>query len=188
MRSNRSPFFPDGTAAAPSMRLLRELTGFYWHDVNTLGYSVAGGNSLRFLAGGTILGPAGATLALASSGLAELIAGAGSGQNVKVTPSGGGGFQIANTTAIRGVRSVTASVNFVSIAAGAGDSRTVTVTGAAVGDAVFVCSADGVIQPDELVISAVVTAADTVTLRAVNRSAGVYDAPAKTYRVTVLSF
>ena len=188
MRADRSRFFPIGTAAFPSLRFLSELSGFYRHDVATIGVSIAGSNSLRMVANGTLLGPSGATLVLATSGIVELVAAPASNQNVRATPSGTGGFQIGTSSAIRAVRTVTASVNFLSMAAGAGDSRTVTVTGAAVGDSVFVCASDGAIQPDEIVISAVVTAADTVTLRAVNRSAGVYDPPAKSYRVTVLSF
>lgn len=173
------------------MRFLSELTGWYRGGAGIMSLSLTSSGSFNiFKSGPTLLlqNPNSSNAVALGDGGAISINAAGTNQNVGVNPSGTGGFTIGSTSAIRGVRSATASVNFVSIAAGAGDSRTVTVTGAAVGDAVFVCPSDGVIQPDELQISAVVTAADTVTLRAVNRSAGVYDAPAKSYRVTVLSF
>lgn len=128
-----------------------------------------------------------ALVAINDAGSISINAG-GTNQNVGVNPTGTGGFTISGTSALRGIRSATASIDFASMAAGAANSQTMTVTGAAVGDAVFVSTADGSAHPDEITVYGFVSAANTVSLRAVNRSAGVYDPAAKVYRAVVLSF
>ncbi len=95
---------------------------------------------------------------------------------------------IAGTSAVRGIRTATASIDFASMAAGAGNTQTMTITGVAVGDAVNISTGDGSAHPDEITVYGFVSAANTVSLRAVNRSAGTYDPAAKVYRATVTSF
>lgn len=82
-----------------------------------------------------------------------------------------------------GVLTATATLDFPSIAAAAKADLTITVTGAAVGDAVFLglpaAPAAG------LVFNAFVSAANTVTVRASNTSSGAVDAASATYRAVV---
>lgn len=82
-----------------------------------------------------------------------------------------------------GIITATATLDFPSIAANAKADLTITVTGAAVGDAVFLglpaAPAAG------LVFNAFVSAANTVTVRASNTSAAPVDAASATYRAIV---
>lgn len=82
-----------------------------------------------------------------------------------------------------GIITATAALDFPSIAANAKADLTITVTGATVGDAVFLglpaAPAAG------LVFNAFVSAANTVTVRASNTSAAPVDAASATYRVVV---
>jgi len=78
----------------------------------------------------------------------------------------------------------TASLDFGSIGAGLSADLTIAVTGAAAGDAV-VLGAPAALEAG-LVAFAWVSAADTVSVRLVNNTAGAVDAAAGTYRVTVL--
>lgn len=83
-----------------------------------------------------------------------------------------------------GFLTATAALDFPSIAAGAKADLTITVAGAAVGDAVILglpaAPAAG------LVFNAFVSAADTVTIRASNTSSGAVDAASATYRAVVI--
>lgn len=83
-----------------------------------------------------------------------------------------------------GFLTATAALDFPSIAAAAKADLTITVTGAAVGDAVILglpaAPAAG------LVFNGFVSAANTVTIRASNTSSGAVDAASATYRATVL--
>jgi hypothetical protein len=82
------------------------------------------------------------------------------------------------------VLTATASLDFPNILASASADLTITVTGAAVGDAVVLGPPA---DPDAgLTFLAFVSAADTVTVRACNFSSGAIDQAAKTFRVTVL--
>lgn len=79
----------------------------------------------------------------------------------------------------------TRTINFGSVAAGNDTSDTVTVTGAAVGDAVH-CSPDGSLPSGATISFAYVSAADTVTfiLGNLNLLAAV-DPASRTYRCTI---
>lgn len=77
-----------------------------------------------------------------------------------------------------------ASLNFPSIAAGATAELTITVTGAAVGDAVALAPPATV--EAGVVWSARVSAANTVTVRMANVTSGAIDPAAATWGATVL--
>lgn len=81
-------------------------------------------------------------------------------------------------------RTFTASLtyDFGSIAAQSQATTPVTVTGVAVNDAVIVTPASAV---NGIIIDGTVTAANTVTIRAVNYSSGAIDPGSKAYRVIV---
>lgn len=77
-----------------------------------------------------------------------------------------------------------ASLNFASIAAGTGtEDLTISVPGAAVGDPVSLGLPAGINAG--LLFTPFVSAADTVTVRATNISAGAIDAAAGTFTVSV---
>lgn len=98
----------------------------------------------------------------------------------------GGTVTIGGGTAIAKVLSAAATLNFGSILAAASADLTITVTGAAVGDAVDLgCPT----APDtSIVYNAFVSAADTVTVRAFNVGAIADDPASATYRVAVFHF
>lgn len=77
----------------------------------------------------------------------------------------------------------TAALDFASIAAAASADLTITVTGAAVGDSVALALPAA--PTAGLVFFAFVSAADTVTVRAMNITAGAVDAASATYGVIV---
>lgn len=76
------------------------------------------------------------------------------------------------------------SLNFPSINAAASSDLTITVAGAAVGDAVALGLPAA--PTAGLVFDAFVSAANTITVRATNITAGAVDAAAATYRATVI--
>lgn len=86
----------------------------------------------------------------------------------------------------RRVRTATASLNFASIAAAASEVLTVSVPGAVVGDTALVSSAVAGGPTAGLQHEAWVSAADTVSVRATNVTAGAIDQAAHSYRVTVI--
>ena len=81
------------------------------------------------------------------------------------------------------MKSATAALDFPSISAGLSADLTIALTGAAVGDIV-------VAAPPVLVAglgySAFVSAADTVTVRLINNTAGAVDAASQSWTVAVL--
>ena len=81
----------------------------------------------------------------------------------------------------------TASLNFPNIAPGGNTTLTISVPGAVVGSQVIVTNTDSG-GPYNLLLDSWVSAADTVTVKASNYTAGNIDAAAQTYRVTVLLF
>jgi len=93
---------------------------------------------------------------------------------------------IGGGTAITKVLTATAALDFGSIAAAGSEDKTITVAGAAVGDAVAF-SLPAAIDAG-LVFNAFVTAADTVTIRATNVTGGAIDAASATFRVVVIKF
>lgn len=69
-----------------------------------------------------------------------------------------------------------------SLVDGAGETKAVTVTGAAIGD--YVAVAPGV-DVQEMLVSATVTAANTVEIRLQNETTGTIDLASSTWYVTV---
>jgi hypothetical protein len=94
------------------------------------------------------------------------------------------GFRAGTGSTITRVLVGSASLNFAEIAAAASADLTITVTGAAVNDAVDLglpaAPAAG------LIFQAFVSAANTVTIRATNITASPVDAAAATYAVDVI--
>ena len=88
--------------------------------------------------------------------------------------------------AIKRVYSTTATLDFPSIAANLADDLTVTVNGAKVGDAVYI-GAPAALE-SEITVMGFVSAADTVTVRAANNSAGAIDPASASYRIVVIGF
>jgi len=81
---------------------------------------------------------------------------------------------------------VEATLDFPSVAAGTTEALTVTVTGARANDEVTLgppASLD-----DNLVYDAHITTDDTVTVRAINNTAGAIDPASSTWRVTVRTY
>lgn len=76
-----------------------------------------------------------------------------------------------------------ATWNPASLVDGAGESKDITVTGAALGD--FALCSPGVDLVD-ITVSAVVTAANTVTVRIQNETTGTVDLASSTWKVLVL--
>jgi len=79
-----------------------------------------------------------------------------------------------------------ASLDFPSVAAAGTATLTITVVGAVVGDAAFVSSASATPLLAGLIYQAYVTAADTVTVRVNNVTAGALDAAAQSVTVVVV--
>lgn len=94
------------------------------------------------------------------------------------------GFIGATGVAVEAVLSNSASLNFASIAAAASADLTITVTGAAVGDEVTVGLPAA--PTAGIIYQAFVSAANTVTVRATNITAGAIDPAAQTFNVAVL--
>jgi hypothetical protein len=88
--------------------------------------------------------------------------------------------------ALRRLLAAAASLDFPNIQGGGSADRTVTVSGAALGDTVHLA------RPATLtagcIIQAFVTAANTVTIRCSNVMPGPVDPPRATFRVTVMGF
>lgn len=93
---------------------------------------------------------------------------------------------IGGGTAITKVLTATATLDYASIAAAGSEDKTITVTGAAVGDAVAF-SLPAAIDVG-LVFNAFVSATNTVTIRASNVTAAPIDAASASFRVVVIRF
>lgn len=160
------------------------------------------------VASGTLTIQSGATLALASGAIfdaADPISLANGGLGVALSDPGadrllfwddsagstawltlGSGLSISTTTlnATAAPLTATATLDFGSIAAAASATLTITVTGATTGQAVALglpaAPAAGI------VFFGFVSAADTVTVRAMNITASAVDPASATYRATVL--
>lgn len=92
--------------------------------------------------------------------------------------------QMDSSVATKELLSVAAALDFPSLAAAASADLTIAVPGAAVGNSV---SLGRPAAPTAgLIFQAFVSAADTVTVRATNITAGAVDAVSASYRVTVL--
>jgi hypothetical protein len=100
-----------------------------------------------------------------------------------------GGTSLNGTSAVLGVRTAMANLDFPSISGPGEQTLTVTVTGASVGNtSVVVNTADGVLINGGCYLSATVTAADTVTVRCANTTGSPVDPAAQNFRITVISF
>jgi hypothetical protein len=82
-----------------------------------------------------------------------------------------------------------ASLDFPPIGGNGGvQDLTVTVPGAAVGDSVNVVEAGGTFIQAGVTLRGIVTAANTVTIRATNVTSAAIDPASAAYRVTIISF
>jgi hypothetical protein len=95
-------------------------------------------------------------------------------------------FGGTNGTTLDLLASATATLDFPEIAAGASSDLTITVTGAATGDAV--CLGLPASPAAGIVFQGFVSAANIVTVRATNITASPVDPGSASYRATVLSF
>lgn len=135
------------------------------------------GSSIAISGNGTVGGTLDVTGAITATGG---VAGTVTGNVISNSVAIGGG------TAITKVLTAAATLNFASIAAAASEDKTVTVTGAAVGDPVAL-SLPAAIDAG-LVFNAFVSATNTVTVRATNASAAPIDAASASFRVVVIHF
>jgi hypothetical protein len=95
------------------------------------------------------------------------------------------GFIAGTGTTVTSILAATATINFASISANTTtDSSAITVTGAAVGDAVFV-GAPAAIESG-LVITGFVSAANAVKVRAANVTAAAIDPASGAFKVVVI--
>jgi hypothetical protein len=161
------------------------------------------------IASGTFTVQSGATFALASGAIftaANPISLAAGGTGVALTDPGasrllgwddsagavvwfnlGGGLAIDATTLKSNQLTATGVLNFPSIAASGGhQDLTISVSGATVGNAVALGLPDA--PAAGIVFNAYVSAADTVTVRATNATAGAIDPASATYRVVVFLY
>lgn len=99
-----------------------------------------------------------------------------------------GGLATLNTSgrvpAAQKMLTATATLDFASIAAGAVGTLTATVTGAATGDFVIVAPPGNLTAG--LVFCGFVSAANTVTIRIINGTAGAVDPASATFGIAVL--
>jgi hypothetical protein len=96
-------------------------------------------------------------------------------------------FKVKSTgTAVTKLLSVATTLDFPNTLAVTSSDMTITVTGAAVGDAVFIGLPAA--PTAGFIFQGFVSAADTVTIRATNFTAGALNPASATYRVTVVGF
>jgi hypothetical protein len=93
----------------------------------------------------------------------------------------------SNRTAIVKLKTATAALNFPSIAAAGTQVLTITVTGAATGDAVHIGVPTAAINAG-VIYWGYVSAANTVTVVANNITAGAIDPASGTFRAVVMGF
>ena len=91
-----------------------------------------------------------------------------------------------NLGKIKKVRTATATIDFPSISANSNNDQTMTVTGVTVGTHNSVIVGSPATIEVELTITAFVSAADAVTIRAHNTSGGAVNPVSNTYRIVVV--
>lgn len=108
------------------------------------------------------------------------------GGSTKLNVTNAGELTFNGGSTIKKVLTATATIDFTSIAAGATQEQTITVTGAATGDTVEI----GLPSTFDagLMATAYVSAADTVKIRLFNTTAGSIDPASATYRAKVTKF
>lgn len=162
----------DANGAATD-QTLKSHDGITGTDRNGANLTIASGNSTGTGTSAIIF----ATPAAGSTGTAARTA----SERVRINSAG---ITIGSGSAISKVLTATASLDFGSIAAQSSADLTVTVTGAATGDAVVMglpaAPASGV------VFNAFVSSANTVTIRATNATVAPIDPDSATYRATVI--
>jgi hypothetical protein len=89
-----------------------------------------------------------------------------------------------NNGAVKGVFHASGAIDPSSLIDGAGEVKTLTVTGVALGDAVLFYSAG--VSLAGITVTAYVSAADTVSFRIQNESTGTLDIATSTWTVAVL--
>lgn len=149
-----------------------------WTAVNLRGYVPSGVTSLEMFIGGTIDIGAGATSLWIDE--VEVL------QPTALTVFSPTRLQVGGGAAVSQILTATASLNFGSIAQDNDAELTITVTGAASGDTAIVTPTSGI--EADLAWCGFVSAADTVTVRLINNSAGSIDPGARTWRATVIKF
>ena len=96
---------------------------------------------------------------------------------------------VGNGAALDLILTTISVLDFPSIAANGGvQDLTVTLTGANLGDSITVVEANGSFIPAGVVLRAIVTATNTVTVRATNVTAAAIDPASAAYRITLFSF
>jgi hypothetical protein len=98
----------------------------------------------------------------------------------------GGALVVGGGVQVKALLSASAVLDFPSVEAGGQQELTVSVTGAAVGDAVHL-GPPAALEPG-LAATARVSAADTATVRLVNVTGSAIDAASATWRVSVLKY
>jgi hypothetical protein len=99
----------------------------------------------------------------------------------------GGAITVGGGAAMQQILSATATLDFPSTGAGGSSDLTVTVTGAAVGDCVWLGVPNGSV-PAGGTFFGWVSASDTVSVRFANNSGGALDPSSGTFRVSVARF
>lgn len=155
---------------------------------------VSAGNAALFIRGedGSIasigdggLAFTGAQAVSTTTGNLSLTTGGGNG-NIALTFNGTGGLTVGGGAAIISMLSATATLDFPSIAANTSADLTITVTGAAAND--IAMAGPPVTQVSGITVSAFVSAANTVTIRAANVTVGAIDPASATYRASVIRY
>lgn len=158
---------------SPTNQTLKAHDGITGTDQNGANLTLASGNSTGTGTSAIIF----STPAAGSTGTTARTA----SERVRISSAG---ITIGSGSAISKVLTATASLDFGSIAAQSSADLTVTVTGAATGDAVIMGLPAS--PSAGVVFNAFVSSANTVTIRATNATSGAIDPASATYRATVI--
>lgn len=105
---------------------------------------------------------------------------------------GEGGIKIGSGTTpalILGVYTTTATLNFGSIAQSSSADLTITLTGAADGDSVFVTAGNAAVSDTNILYTAWISASDTITVRCTNNNTiSAVDPASGSFRVTLFKY
>jgi hypothetical protein len=184
----RATFIDDGFVGQPFSGQLSSIAYYAQDDENVYGFGIAnrtfdsGWNKASVV--GQALNAGGGWIGTVDSNPFSLR----TNNTVRFLIDGGGGVRLGSSTAapIVNVFTATASLNFPSITAGTIQTLTITVTGAVAGDSVELGPPASL--EAGLMHSAIVTAANTVTIRLLNTTLLAIDPAAATWRATVTRF
>lgn len=101
--------------------------------------------------------------------------------NFQSVPNMQNGMKVGSGTQITKIVKGSVAIDLASIGSAAVGEATVTVSGAAVGDAIFFCAPAAGLTAGLGILEARVSAADTVKLRVANLSGGSVDEASKTF-------